>query len=108
MFKDIKLLEGVQRGATKLVVEKRRMGYEEKLNLLGMETLETRGIRGDLIAALKILKGFDYADETRFFVRAEGHTGHSFNAQYSITREEEMCKLLKVADERDLGLKFES
>jgi hypothetical protein len=74
-----------------------------------METLETRRIRGDLIAALKILKGFDYADETRFFVRAEGHTGHSFNTQYSITAwEEEMCKLLKVADERDLGLKFES
>jgi ribonuclease P/MRP protein subunit RPP40 len=80
LFKDIKLL-GVQRGATKLVVETRRMGYEEKLNLLGMETLETRRIRGDLIAALKILKGFDYADETRFYVRAEGHTGHSFNTQ---------------------------
>ena len=59
------------------MVETRGMGYEEISNFLGMKTLETRRIRGDLIEVFKILKGFDNVEEKRFFVRAEGCTrGH--------------------------------
>jgi ribonuclease P/MRP protein subunit RPP40 len=40
--KDIDLIEGVQRRATKLVVGAKRMNYEERLKFLDMTTLETR------------------------------------------------------------------
>jgi hypothetical protein len=72
LHKDINLIEGVQRRATKLVVETRGMGYEERLKFLDMKTLETRRIRGDLIDVFKILKEFDHVDEKKIFSRQQG------------------------------------
>jgi ribonuclease P/MRP protein subunit RPP40 len=57
--KDIDLIEGVQRRATKPVVGTKGMSYEERLKFLDMTTLETRRIRGDLIEVFKILKGIE-------------------------------------------------
>jgi ribonuclease P/MRP protein subunit RPP40 len=57
--KDIDLIEGVQRRATKLVVEMKEMSYEERLKFLDMTTLETRRVRGDLIEVFKIMKGLE-------------------------------------------------
>ena len=75
--KDMDLLEKVQRRATKLVVGTRGKGYEERLQMLGMTTLETRRIRGDLIEVFKIMKGLDKVEEHHFFDRAVGSTrGH--------------------------------
>ena len=74
---DIALLEGVQKRVTNLVVKTRGKTYEERLQMLGLTTLETRRIRGDLIEVYKILKGFDHVDEKQFFTRASGSTrGH--------------------------------
>jgi hypothetical protein len=42
--KDIDLIEGVQRRATKLVVETKGMSYDERLKFLDMTTLETRRV----------------------------------------------------------------
>ena len=70
--KDIELLEGVQRRATRMVVDIKGMGYEERLKLLGLTTLETRRIRGDLIEVYRIMKGFDDIDANKLFVRAGG------------------------------------
>jgi hypothetical protein len=57
--KDIDLIEGVQRRATKLGAGMKGMSYEERLKFLDMTTLETRRIREDLSDVFKILKGIE-------------------------------------------------
>jgi ribonuclease P/MRP protein subunit RPP40 len=75
--KDIDLIEGVQRRATKLVVETKGMSYEERVKFLDMTTLETRRVRGDLIEVFKIMKGFKNVNKDKFFTMDTGCTrGH--------------------------------
>ena len=52
-------------------------GYEDRLQMLGLKTLETRRIRGDLIEVFNILRGIDNVDERLFFSKAISNTrGH--------------------------------
>jgi len=47
----------VQHRATKLVSGFKKLTYEERLDLLGLITLEERRLRGDMIEVFKILIG---------------------------------------------------
>ncbi|CAL4252811.1 unnamed protein product, partial [Meganyctiphanes norvegica] len=53
--KYIKLLEGVQRRATRLVPQLKKLTYEERLTKLRLTKLEDRRKRGDMIETYKII-----------------------------------------------------
>jgi len=65
--KDIDLIQGVRRRATKLISGLMGYTYEDRLHILKLTTSETRRIRGDLIEVLKMFKGFDKLDPLVFF-----------------------------------------
>jgi len=54
--KYIDLLEKVQKRATRLIINDRGLTYEERLNKLGLTTLETRRLRGDMIEVSRFLR----------------------------------------------------
>jgi hypothetical protein len=70
--KDIDLIEGVHRKATKLVVGTKGMSYEERLKFLDMTTLETRRVGWDLIEVFKIMKGLEDVNKEKFFTMDKG------------------------------------
>ena len=93
---DIELLEKVQHRATRLVRSLREISYPERLEVLGLTTLEKRRVRGDLIQTFKILNGIDdvmWCTPSSFETRHEAYLtrGHSFK----LTRE-----LVKNCDQR--------
>ena len=58
--KDIEIFERIQRRATKLIPSLRTYPYNVRLKKLGLQTLEVRRLRGQLIEVFKIIKGFDH------------------------------------------------
>ncbi len=56
--KDIKLLEDVQRRSTKLVKGLQDIEYEERAQLLNLDSLSCRMDKGDMILVYKIPHGF--------------------------------------------------
>ena len=63
----IRLLEGVQRRATKLVPNLKNLPYDERLRKLGLTRLTERRKRGDMIETYKILTGKEKVDSKKFF-----------------------------------------
>jgi len=77
----------LQHRATTLVSGLEKLTYEERLDLLGLTTLEERRLRRDMIEVFKILKGFYVMSSSTFFtLSSSGLRRHSlklFKNQYS-------------------------
>ena len=71
-MKDIKLIKGLQRRATKLVESVKDLHYDEGLKILGLMRLDKRRDRSDLIKTFKILNGNYRVDKDLFFVPIDG------------------------------------
>jgi len=55
------------------------VGYYERLRILSLTTLETRGLRGDIIEVFKIFNDFeDVSYHTYFILSQSGLCGHSY------------------------------
>ncbi len=78
---DINHLERIQRLATRLVTGMRHLPYGERLQRLGLQSLQRRRLRDDLITAFKIFKGLLDVDPNLFFLHParRGLRGHPFN-----------------------------
>ena len=72
---DKELLEAVQRRAVKAVTNLRSQTYEGRLQELGLDSLEERRKRGDLITAYKVLTGKDNVDPTTWFTNFDHGVG---------------------------------
>jgi len=62
-----KLIESVQRRATKILRECQQMSYSERLHYLNLHSLKGRRIRGDLIQTYKIFNNVDDVDVNALF-----------------------------------------
>jgi len=72
------VLEKVQHRATKLVSGLEKLTYEERLDLLGLTTLEEIKLRGYMIEIFKIMRGFyEVSSNTFFTLSSRGFCGHS-------------------------------
>ena len=67
LVKDIQCLEQVQKRATKMVEGLKDVDYENRLKIIGLQSLENRRIRGDLIEAYKIITGKEKVEVSDFF-----------------------------------------
>jgi len=76
-WKDIDLLEGVQRRALKTIDGFNILSYEDRVKVVHLTTLETRRIWGDLIKVYKIMNGLtDLNPEDFFTFSTSGLRGH--------------------------------
>ena len=77
--KDKKVLENVQRRATKLIPALRDLPYEERLTRLHLTTHETRRERADLLQTYRIMNQIDRIDPDAMFTKTgyQGTRGHS-------------------------------
>jgi len=53
-------------------MEYRGKGYQERLKVLNLTTLEMRATRGDMLQVYKIMMGIDRVKKEDFFERDEG------------------------------------
>ena len=79
LIKDKKLIEGVQRRATKLVPELKDLPYQERLQSLKLPSMSYRQARGDMIETYKYTHGFYNTNQDLLVRELETTTrGHSY------------------------------
>ena len=79
LLKDIDCIESVQRSFTRRIPGLGSLNYIQRLIACGLEPLEARRIRFDMICVFKIIHGLVDADSDQFFEYSNSITrGHSF------------------------------
>ena len=74
---DIKELEKIQKRATKLVINFKKIPYKDRLMHLKLPTLKYRQLRGDMIEAFKITHNLyhpEVSPELRYYPKERGYT----------------------------------
>jgi hypothetical protein len=88
LVKDRAILEAVQRRATRLVPCLRSLPYPERLRRIGLQDLDTRRLRGDILETYKIVHGIDRLPQNCLFkqhsLTTRGHS-HRFYKPYART-----------------------
>ena len=76
---DIRMVEGIQRRATKLIPDLRGIPYEERLKKLNLPSLAYRRRRGDMILMYKLVNGLIRIDIRSLFTpsRSIATRGHA-------------------------------
>ena len=69
--KDVEALERVQKRFTRMLPGMEGISYEERLEKLGLFSLERLRLRDDLIEIYKIMRGMDRVDSQKLFPRME-------------------------------------
>ncbi len=83
---DINHLQLIQRFSTRLVTGKRHHPYEERLQRLGLHSLQRRRLRADLIIAFKIFTSLFDIDPNLFFLPPARCVLRKHPARYSKLR----------------------
>ncbi|MBB6707133.1 reverse transcriptase family protein [Proteus mirabilis] len=81
--KDVVKLERVQKRFTRMLPGLEDLSYRERLNRLGLFSLERRRLRGDLIEVYKIMRGMDRINRQSLFpgVGESRTRGHRFRVR---------------------------
>jgi hypothetical protein len=92
LVKDIKILEQVQKRATKLVPGLRNLSYPYRLIGLNLTTLETRRERGDAIQFFKLASGFNrvnwyHPNSITNSINLEGPAGNIRSEKHRLSRQ---------------------
>ena len=69
--KDCELLENVQKRCIKMMTDVQGETYEEKLKDAGLQLLQERRQRGDMIETYKVLRGIEKVEIENWFERVE-------------------------------------
>ena len=92
LVKDIEKLEKVQRRATRMIEECSGKSYKDRIQILGLKTLETRRVRADMLEVFKILKRYEGVNGECFFRMQSTITrGHSMKL-YKERVYKDVCK----------------
>ena len=89
--KDLELLEGVQRRATKMVPGLHNLSYEERLRRMDLPSLLYRRLRGDVIETYKYLHGIYNINSSQFLPLSVGDSGVSTRG-HSLKLQKRDCK----------------
>ena len=93
--KDIIKLERVQKRFTRMLPGLDGLRYKERLDGLGLFSLERRRLRGDLIEVYKIMRGIDQLDSQYLFPNVgESKTrGHRFTVRGERYKRVQRCNI---------------
>ncbi len=101
-IKDITLMEKVQRRFTRMIPEIWGVSYADRLEQLGLMTLEMRRLRSDIIETFKILKGLDDVPAEDFFQFS--HTEHTRGHSLKLFASE--CTKVLLHTKSDIGMEY--